>query len=862
MAEAVELAAAYVSITGSTKDLGKQIAKDLSKDLDKVAIDLGSDLMRDLSKTAVAKAGKVGKQIGSELADDLAREFDNLGDDLADQFDGLKVGEGIQIEIDQAEYDRIFDEIVALEEDIEVGVDVDQGELNDLRQQLEKAVVRAGSDAAPEFVDEIEDDWDSFVDGIQSDDIDVDTNDFVGDLDAEWEALVNEIEGEQLNIDADRAFDGLENEGRTSGRLGGGQWMRAFGIAAVAGVAAVATAVGAGLVKGTLDAIDRERVGDRFAASLGLTDAEALEYGQTAGDLYADAYGESLGQVSDTLRTALLVTNPEIPDDDLKDITATALNMEAAFGGAAGEYLTLAGQLEKQGLFDTVDTGLDFLIASFQQLPAEMQQPLTEAVKEYGVFLQDLGFSTEEQFGLLTEFAGQGEFALDKAGDALKEFQIRASAGDSAEALEDLGFSAEDMARRIAEGGPDARSALDEVVDGLEAIEDPGERARRAMEIFGTPLEDLGAEQIPDFLATLDKIPGGFDDVGAASDNLDTTLNDNLGTRLETLKRQGFQELADIAETSVIPALEGIADWGQQLSDIYAEEGAGGALDFIKDSFVGLWEDVSPELSAFIASAVDWIRENGPVIAETLGEWAVEFVEWVAPQIPPLLGELAKLLGELVQWTATVAIPAIAKQMNEWAEEFGVWVMTDAWPWLLDELGNLKNELVGWITGTAAPAIGDAAVELAGEMVDWVKDAADDLLDEAGKLKDRFVDFMIVDLKGGITGAASGMFDALIDAFKESANSIIGLWNDLDFPAIKVAGQTIIPSFGSPNIPYFHDGGVVPGAPGQEILAVLEAGETVVPADGGGAGDTWNVYVTERPLHEELEEARALAGVG
>jgi hypothetical protein len=32
-----------------------------------------------------------------------------------------------------------------------------------------------------------------------------------------------------------------------------------------------------------------------------------------------------------------------------------------------------------------------------------------------------------------------------------------------------------------------------------------------------------------------------------------------------------------------------------------------------------------------------------------------------------------------------------------------------------------------------------------------------------------------------------------------------------------------------------HDGGVVPGSAGQEKLAILEAGETVIPADKSAA---------------------------
>ncbi len=46
-----------------------------------------------------------------------------------------------------------------------------------------------------------------------------------------------------------------------------------------------------------------------------------------------------------------------------------------------------------------------------------------------------------------------------------------------------------------------------------------------------------------------------------------------------------------------------------------------------------------------------------------------------------------------------------------------------------------------------------------------------------------------------------------------------------------IGGNTI----NVPNIPKFHNGGVVGGPPGSEMLAVLQAGETVAPAGAAAA---------------------------
>lgn len=86
--------------------------------------------------------------------------------------------------------------------------------------------------------------------------------------------------------------------------------------------------------------------------------------------------------------------------------------------------------------------------------------------------------------------------------------------------------------------------------------------------------------------------------------------------------------------------------------------------------------------------------------------------------------------------------------------------------------------------------------------------------------------------------ALGGVFDSLWSGFKTNINRIIDAWNRLEF---RIGGGKVfgmdIPSvtLGTPNIPKFHTGGVMPGAPGSEGLALLQAGETVIPAGQGGS---------------------------
>lgn len=97
-------------------------------------------------------------------------------------------------------------------------------------------------------------------------------------------------------------------------------------------------------------------------------------------------------------------------------------------------------------------------------------------------------------------------------------------------------------------------------------------------------------------------------------------------------------------------------------------------------------------------------------------------------------------------------------------------------------------------------------------------------------------------IPGQIAGALYNMFAPMWQGFRDAINGIIGGWNSLQFtvPSIDlpligtVGGFTI----GVPSIPYLHSGGIVPGVPGSDVLAMLQAGERVVPRGQIGSGGT------------------------
>lgn len=83
--------------------------------------------------------------------------------------------------------------------------------------------------------------------------------------------------------------------------------------------------------------------------------------------------------------------------------------------------------------------------------------------------------------------------------------------------------------------------------------------------------------------------------------------------------------------------------------------------------------------------------------------------------------------------------------------------------------------------------------------------------------------------------------------FRWAFNYIADAWNNT-VGSLSWAVPGWIPGIGGntiavPNIPKFHSGGTVPGPPGSEMLALVQAGEEITPAGGGRGGDSLTVVV-------------------
>lgn len=249
-----------------------------------------------------------------------------------------------------------------------------------------------------------------------------------------------------------------------------------------------------------------------IVGATGATGRELDELMSNSLDVYASSSAENLNEVAAGMMNVKTATG--LTGDALEEATDAALVLNNVLGYEVSESSRTAGALMKN--FGVSAQEAYNLIAIGAQNGADKNGDLLDVLNEYSAQYSALGLSAEEFVSSLVDGAEAGVFSVDKVGDAVKEFNIRAKDGSdtTAEAFELLGMNADVMSEKFAAGGDTARTAFFEVVNALESMDDPLAKNAAAVGLFGTQYEDLEATVLP----VLSGIEGGtldmYDAVG------------------------------------------------------------------------------------------------------------------------------------------------------------------------------------------------------------------------------------------------------------------------------------------------------------------------------------------------------------
>lgn len=312
--------------------------------------------------------------------------------------------------------------------------------------------------------------------------------------------------------------------------------------------------------------LDLSRGTAKATAQLNLTAEESERVGKVAGQLYAAGFGESASDM--TAATASVVSSiggmREASAEELAKMTGQMKGIADTFDMDVARVAQVTGQMVKAGLAKDAQEGADLLAATFQKVPENVREDVLDAVDEYAPFMEQLGIVGTSAMEVLATGAEKGMFGIDKAGDAVKEFTIRATdmSKSTSGAYDLIGISQKEMTDALLAGGDEANRAFNQIMEGLLGVEDPAAQAQAAIALFGTPLEDLNTGEIPQFLEGLYYSASNMDDVAGSAQGVADNVS-SVSDPMESLKRSLAGTVSEGLQPFVGPAQQ-IAEWAKE----------------------------------------------------------------------------------------------------------------------------------------------------------------------------------------------------------------------------------------------------------------------------------------------------------
>lgn len=409
------------------------------------------------------------------------------------------------------------------------------------------------------------------------------------------------------------------------------------------GIAALGTALGTAAVESVKFAAEVDGALTGFSNKTGIAAKDSDEFKDALFDVYKYGLGESVEDVANAMAVVAQATG-EVDPDKIGELARAAMTLEKTFDMDVAESIRGAQQL--MNTFG--ESGMDAFdaIAKASQLGLDKDGNLLDVINEYAVHYKQLGLDMEDMFNSLINAKEAGVFDLTYAGESIKEFGIRVREGsdETKAALKDLGLNAKEVIGAINKGGPEAAEAMQLVVAALNGIEDPIERNRLGIALFGTAWEDLGATGVAAATnmsgalgeaegtiasineADLSTIEGAMNHLGrtvmAALEPIGDFLENRLPGAINSLTAQ-LETLPDLLENTWKFAT-GAGGWGPEEVNF-----GGHTFKTDKDSAGALWDMTSNmDWGGMVKKTIDNIKgffgiegdEGGATVMIPVGE--------------------------------------------------------------------------------------------------------------------------------------------------------------------------------------------------------------------------------------------------
>ena len=627
---------------------------------------------------------------------------------------------------------------------------------------------------------------------------------------------------------------------------------------------------------------------NQVAASTGAAGKELEGLRDVMEDVYAANYGDSVADVGD----AVAMVNRNMANLDQNGLTAAtegALALRDAFEYDVAESTRAAEAIRKN--FGSSAEEAFSLIAAGAQNGLDYSGELIDTINEYSSQFAKLGFDADGMFNILQAGADGTAWNLDKVGDAIKEFSIRAIDGSdtTVEAFTSLGYNAEELMATFAAGGEGANDAFFDVLDTIMAVDDQVERDALGVALFGTQWEDLGVEAME---AMANASQAAYD-TGDALEQINQVKYNDLDSAIQGIGRQievAMLPAADAMYQSLMSNMPEISAAIEEVSPVVAEiaedfaDWAGGAIseglpvlvDGIKDfaDWAGkAYEKAKPFLNFLwehkgtVLAIAAGLRILGPAIGAVTTAMNAFKTAKTFMALLQSSGKITQITGAFQKFGSVLMGPlgviiAIAAAI---ALLYKNWDTVKAW---LVNFGNTVNQI--WtnfsnMVGNAITAIGQKFPLLGAYLQGWWE-SIQAAVDNVKAIFQNIIDFIsnvfsgnwsaawqnIVNIFGNLFGMIVNLAKAPINGVISAINWVLSKINSISVTIPDwvpgVGGKTL--GFNIPTIPQLAEGGVATSPTLAEIgeggepeavmplskLAALLDEYTKKPKPTGGAG--------------------------
>ena len=599
---------------------------------------------------------------------------------------------------------------------------------------------------------------------------------------------------------------------------------------------------------------------NQVAASTGAAGKELEGLRDVMEDVYAANYGDSVADVGD----AVAMVNRNMANLDQNGLTAAtegALALRDAFEYDVAESTRAAEAIRKN--FGSSAEEAFSLIAAGAQNGLDYSGELIDTINEYSSQFAKLGFDADGMFNILQAGADGTAWNLDKVGDAIKEFSIRAIDGSDStvEAFTSLGYNAENIMATFAAGGEGANKAFFDVINTLMAVDDQVERDALGVALFGTMWEDLGTEAME---AMAGASQAAYDTEGALEKINQVKYND-LDSAIQGIGRQmevALLPAADAVYQSLMDSMPEITEAMEEVSPVIAEiagdfaDWAGGAIsdglpvlvDGIRDfaNWAGkAYEKAKPFLSFLwehkgtVLAVAAALRVLGPAIGAVTTAMNMYSKAKGFMAVLQSSGKITQITGAFQKFGSVLMGPlgviiAIAAAI---VLLYKNWDTVKAW---LVNFGNTVNQI--WtnfsnMVGNAITAIGQKFPLLGAYLQGWWE-SIQAAVDNVKAIFQNIIDFIsnvfsgnwsaawqnIVNIFGNLFGMIVNLAKAPINGVISAINWVISKINSISVTIPDwvpgVGGKTL--GFNIPTIPQLAEGGV---ATSPTLAEIGEGGE-------------------------------------